>query len=154
CSKGDPLPGANAGGRGAAAPLDEDDAFDAPQRQGGDPTDGLEYEPPSPQQGGGRGIAGRGQQACGPRVPAEAQNGRGRGGRGAQNDSESQVCTSFDGKWEAIIQNYNVFLRPAGGTAPATPLSYDGSEGNYYTLRSVAWSPDSKKIAAYHTRPG
>ena len=34
------------------------------------------------------------------------------------------------------------------------PLSFDGSEGSYYTLRSVAWSPDSKKIAAYHTRPG
>src|SRR5262249_25083193 len=29
-----------------------------------------------------------------------------------------------------------------------------GSEGSYDTLRSVAWSPDSKKLAAYHTRPG
>jgi dipeptidyl aminopeptidase/acylaminoacyl peptidase len=47
-----------------------------------------------------------------------------------------------------------VFLRPAGSNDPATPLSFDGSEGNYYTLRSVAWSPDSKKLAAYHTRPG
>src|SRR5262249_46455922 len=28
------------------------------------------------------------------------------------------------------------------------------SEGNYYTLRSLAWSPDSKKLVAYHTRPG
>ncbi|HXA51112.1 MAG TPA: prolyl oligopeptidase family serine peptidase [Candidatus Acidoferrum sp.] len=153
CSKGDPLPAAT-GGRGAAAPFDEDDAFAAPQRQGGDPADGLEYEPAAPQTGGGRGLAGRGQPGCGPKVPAQAQNGGGRGGRGGQNDSESQVCTSFDGKWEAVIQNYNVFLRPAGATQPATPLSYDGSEGNYYTLRSVAWSPDSKKIAAYHTRPG
>jgi dipeptidyl aminopeptidase/acylaminoacyl peptidase len=41
-----------------------------------------------------------------------------------------------------------------GSSEPATPLSFDGSEGNYYTLRSLAWSPDSKKLAAYHTRPG
>ena len=33
-------------------------------------------------------------------------------------------------------------------------MSFDGSEGNYYTLRTVAWSPDSKHLVAYHTRPG
>ncbi len=33
-------------------------------------------------------------------------------------------------------------------------LSFDGSEKNYYSLRTVAWSPDSKKLVAYHTRPG
>src|SRR5256885_775260 len=59
-----------------------------------------------------------------------------------------EVCASFDGKWEALIQNYNVFLRPAGSAAEATPLSLDGSEGNYYTVRSMAWSPDSRKLAA------
>src|SRR5258706_1438510 len=61
--------------------------------------------------------------------------------------------TSPDGKYDALIRNYNVFLRAKGETK-TTPLSYDGSEGNYYTLRSVAWSPDSKHIAAYHVRPG
>src|SRR5205085_5807764 len=75
----------------------------------------------------------------------------------------------------AFIENYNVFLRPAGvrgeqetgaGTASAgggrgnnlassaIPLSFDGSEGNKYTFRSIAWSPDSRHLAAYHTRPG
>src|SRR6185503_16688082 len=44
--------------------------------------------------------------------------------------------------------------RQVGANEPATPLSFDGSEGNYYSLDSVAWSPDSKKLAAYHTRPG
>ena len=63
------------------------------------------------------------------------------------------MCASFDGKWEAFIQNYNVFLKAVGSKDPAIPLSFDGSEGNYYTLRSVAWSPDSKKIAAYHRAP-
>jgi dienelactone hydrolase len=60
---------------------------------------------------------------------------------------------SPDEKWEAFIQNFNVFLRPKGG-AQVTPLSFDGSEGNYYTLVSIAWSPDSKRLAAYRVRPG
>ena len=68
--------------------------------------------------------------------------------------AESPVCGSFDGKWEALIENFNVFLRPTGSTEPPAALSLDGSEGNYYTLRSIAWSPDSKKLVAYHTRPG
>jgi dienelactone hydrolase len=33
-------------------------------------------------------------------------------------------------------------------------LSWDGSEGSYYTYASIAWSPDSKKLAAYRIRPG
>jgi hypothetical protein len=33
-------------------------------------------------------------------------------------------------------------------------LSTDGSEGNAYELSSIAWSPDSKKIAAYRVKPG
>lgn len=36
----------------------------------------------------------------------------------------------------------------------AFALSFDGSEGNSYALTSVAWSPDSKKLAAYRVRPG
>ncbi len=90
--------------------------------------------------------------------PAAQGGGRaGRGGRGAAaaaNAAETPSCRSFDGKWMAVIENYNIFLRATGSKEPATPLSFDGSEGNYYTLRSVAWSPDSKKLVAYHTRPG
>jgi enterochelin esterase-like enzyme len=33
-------------------------------------------------------------------------------------------------------------------------LSYDGSEGNVYKLGSIVWSPDSKRLVAYRTRPG
>ena len=40
------------------------------------------------------------------------------------------------------------------GRRKPSALSWDGSEGNYYTLQSIAWSPDSKKIAAYRVRPG
>jgi dienelactone hydrolase len=161
CTKGEALPQPSAGGRGGA-PAADDNPFAAPQMEGGDPADGLEYQ--FPQQGGaGLGGTGRGPSGCAPRTQTQPQ-GQGRGGRGGRGAApppaatpavpETPVCTSFDGKWEALIQNYNVFLRPAGTNKPAMPLSFDGSEGNYYTLRSVAWSPDSKKLAAYHTRPG
>jgi len=163
CTKGERIP-AVTGGRGGRGGAPEDDGLlAAPEMVGGDPVDGLEYQP-APQQGAGTGGGfGRGQSGCGPRAGAQAQ-GQGRGGRGGrgvvtpaatgQAAAEPQVCTSFDGKWEALIENFNVFLRPAGSSDPATPLSFDGSEGNSYTLWSVAWSPDSTKIAAYHTRPG
>ena len=60
---------------------------------------------------------------------------------------------SPDGKWEALIINYNLAIRPIDGKEPVV-LSTDGSEGNYYNARSIVWSPDSKKIAIYRLRPG
>ncbi|HEY7242231.1 MAG TPA: DPP IV N-terminal domain-containing protein, partial [Burkholderiales bacterium] len=161
CSKGAAVPqfGGGRGGRGPEPPAD--DVLAAPPMYGGDPEDGLEYLPPSPQQDDAPGFFGR-PSGCAPR-PQGAQNGagQGRGGRGAgapagfgQAPAEPEVCRSFDGKWDALIENYNVFLKAVGSKEPATALSYDGSEGNHYTLRSIAWSPDSKKLAAYHTRPG
>ena len=60
---------------------------------------------------------------------------------------------SPDGKWEALILNYNLVVRP-NDSRESIVLSTDGSEGNYYNLRSIFWSPDSKKIAAYRIRPG
>jgi dienelactone hydrolase len=157
CRKDGPIP-QPAGGRGSQGGDPEEPG---PEGPGGDPVDGLEYQPPAPQEGN-EGVFGRAQRACAPqttrRTPSEG------GGRGAPPGVGSQfpgqlppepaeVCASFDGKWEAFIQNFNVFVKPAGNQ-PAFPLSFDGSEGNYYTLRTVAWSPDSKKLAACHTRPG
>lgn len=60
---------------------------------------------------------------------------------------------SPDGKWEALIQNFNVFVRPKGKNE-GLALSLDGSEGNYYTLASINWSPDSRRLVAYRVRPG
>ncbi len=152
CTKGAASPaGGGRGGRGAAP---EDDLLAAPEVADFNTLDGVEFLMPSPQQQGGQGGGlGRGQTGCANRTAAQA--GGGRAGRGAAAQAgETQVCTSFDGKWDALIENFNVFLRPAGSKEAATALSTDGSEGNYYTLRSMAWSPDSKKLAAYHTRPG
>ncbi len=161
CSKGGAIPAAGGRGGRGQAPVDEE--LEAPTEVGGDPADGLQYQP-FPQQGGGGGAFGRGQSGCAPAPQAgAAQTGRGGSGAapvaGVAAAQETPVCRSFDGKWEALIENYNVFLRAVGSKDPAgkdsaKPLSFDGSEGNYYTLRSVAWSPDSKHLAAYHTRPG
>lgn len=80
------------------------------------------------------------------------QQGGGRGGRGGAGAPET-TRTSPDGKWEAVIRNFNLHIRAAGSDA-TTALSSNGSEGDYYMLQSVAWSPDSKQIAAYRRRPG
>ncbi|HZX11481.1 MAG TPA: DPP IV N-terminal domain-containing protein, partial [Acidobacteriota bacterium] len=64
-----------------------------------------------------------------------------------------EVKVSPDGKIEAFIKNYNVYIRPKN-KEEESPLSHDGSEGNYYTFDSITWSPDSKKIAAYRLKRG
>jgi len=60
---------------------------------------------------------------------------------------------SPDGKWEALIVNYNVAVRETGKDKN-TLLSSDGSEGNCYQINSLVWSPDSAKLAAYRAKPG
>ncbi|HEX5107017.1 MAG TPA: DPP IV N-terminal domain-containing protein [Vicinamibacterales bacterium] len=85
------------------------------------------------------------------------------GGTGRGGAPNTQPRVSPDGRFEASIRNYNVYVRPvqpsgrSGGDAAASSgfsLSSDGSEGNAYTLQSIRWSPDSKKIAAFRRRPG
>src|SRR5580700_4547174 len=158
CTKGGAIP-VNAGGRGARGGAPEDDSAVNPEGPGGDPVDGLEYQERPPQQDDAGGVnRNRERSGCAPQPQNRAQ-AQGRGGRGGApatipGQTAPDVCASFDGKWEALIQNFNVFLKKVDSNEPALPLSTDGSEGNYYTLRSIAWSPDSKKLAAYHTRPG
>jgi dipeptidyl aminopeptidase/acylaminoacyl peptidase len=60
---------------------------------------------------------------------------------------------SPDGKQEALVRNYNVYVRSVGSDK-GTLLSTDGSEGNAYNASSIEWSPDSRRIAAYRVRPG
>jgi len=91
--------------------------------------------------------------------PAAAGGGRGGGrgggaaGAGGAAAAAPQVRQSPDESSEAVIRNYNVWVRslPDGDFRP---LSTDGSEGNAYTFNSLRWSPDSKKIAVFKRRPG
>src|SRR5262245_50122633 len=127
CKKGRAAMQAPFGQRGRPP---EEDADESPREFENDVFDGMVDL--LPQQGQRRGA--------GFQLPGQAPQ--------AEN-----LKASPDGKWEAIIQNYNVSIRLKGKTE-ATQLSSDGSEGNYYTLASVTWSPDSKRLAAYRVRPG
>ncbi len=60
---------------------------------------------------------------------------------------------SPDGRREALINNYNVVVRELGNDE-LIRLSLDGSEGDAYELTSIAWSPDSSRLAAYRVQPG
>ncbi len=99
---------------------------------------------------GGQGGGGRlGGQAGGGRQGGQA------GGRGGAGATGPQTRVSPDGRMEAFIQNFNVYVRPTGTrSGEPTPLSWDGSEGSSYTFQSLSWSPNSKKIAAYRRTPG
>jgi len=137
CKKTGAAP-ANQFGFGRRGGGPEDNPEEPPQEFDNDVYDGMVDA--APQQGQRQGGQARG----GLRVPG-------------REEQEQNFKTSPDGKWEALIQNFNVFLRPKGKTeamSQAAPLSWDGSEGNYYTLASIAWSPDSRRLAAYRVRPG
>jgi len=58
---------------------------------------------------------------------------------------------SPDGKWRAVVREYNVFLRDAANEQE-TPLTTDGTAEDYYSERDVWWSPDSRKLVAIRTR--
>jgi hypothetical protein len=160
CTKTGPIPPAEDGRQRAS----EGPTTLSPEGPGGDPTDGLAYEPPASQEDD-NGRYRRLPHACAPSPSDHQQRELRRGPRqatplgvGSQFPDQlppeaHEVCASFAGKWEAFIENYNVFLKPVGN-GKEFPLSFDGTDGNYYSLRSFAWSPDSKNLVAYHTRPG
>jgi len=72
---------------------------------------------------------------------------------GQQNRPTDQPKLSPNGLWEAYIKNYNLVIR-SKDKKEEFALSWDGSENNFYAFGTVAWSPDSKAIAAYRVRPG
>ena len=53
------------------------------------------------------------------------------------NFPQTEAKTSPDGKLEAWVNNFNVWVRPKG-KREGSALSFDGSEGNYYAL--LRWS--------------
>ncbi|MDH7512636.1 MAG: DPP IV N-terminal domain-containing protein [Clostridiales bacterium] len=71
----------------------------------------------------------------------------------APEAASAEAKTSPDGKLEAFIKDYNVFVR-SKDKKEEFALSSDGSEGDYYTYASLVWSPDSRKLALYRLRRG
>src|SRR5262245_49570292 len=127
-----------------------------PRRQGGEPVRPPEESPEdNPQEFTNDVIDGMvdlSPQAQQPQQPLQGLQFPGEERPRGNQDPK----VSPDGAWEALVLNYNVFIRPKGKTNPAdaVALSFDGSEGNYYTLASIAWSPNSRWLAAYRVRPG
>jgi dipeptidyl aminopeptidase/acylaminoacyl peptidase len=68
------------------------------------------------------------------------------------NDPQ-RVVASLDGKWQAFIQNFNVYVRRKGSSHKIA-LSADGSQGNFYYLPTARWSPDSQNLVVYRIRAG
>ncbi|MDD2563262.1 MAG: DPP IV N-terminal domain-containing protein [Salinivirgaceae bacterium] len=67
-----------------------------------------------------------------------------------------KVIVSPDGKWEAYVTDFNIWLRATGDknesdltSKKEIQLSFDGTENLFYS--QINWSPDSKKIAAIQT---
>lgn len=67
------------------------------------------------------------------------------------NESGIEPVKSPDKRWIAFIKNDNVFIR--NDSMREIQLSYDGSNGNFYSS-NMKWSPDSKKLMAYKVKPG
>ena len=57
--------------------------------------------------------------------------------------------TSPDGRWDAIVAEHNIGVRRRGADAPVFMLSKDGSASAPYSLGSIVWSSDSRRVAAY-----
>ena len=66
--------------------------------------------------------------------------------RGSGRSQEKKVFVSPDGKLEAVINDYNIWLKI---DQKEIQLSFDGTENLFYS--QINWSPDSKKIAAIQT---
>ena len=72
-----------------------------------------------------------------------------------EEPESTEPKASPDGKREAFIKNFNVWVRSKDkDKKDEAALSLDGSEGNAYALNSIRWAADSKKLAAYRVRPG
>ncbi|WP_045756917.1 S9 family peptidase [Xanthomonas albilineans] len=60
---------------------------------------------------------------------------------------------SPDGRWEAYVQGNAVVLR-ARADGRVWRLAEDGRADDFYDPETIAWSPDSQRLALYRVRPG
>lgn len=69
-----------------------------------------------------------------------------------QSAQSDRKTISPDGKWNAYIKNYNVYIKATETNSNEIQLSFDGAEGEYYNSYFY-WSPDSKKLVSNKVRP-
>ena len=87
-----------------------------------------------------------------PRERREGPPGSGRGGRRGRGGFGGRGPTdrSPDGKWTAIVRDYNLVLKQNDG-GHETPLTTDGTADHFYEGR-IRWAPDSSRFVALKTR--
>lgn len=74
-------------------------------------------------------------------------------GKGLPDERNRDPVKSPDLAQEALVRDYNLFVRAVGSTSERQ-LTFDGSKTSYYVLSEDSWSPDSKMLAVSRTRPG
>lgn len=52
-------------------------------------------------------------------------------------------------QWEALVVEHNIGVRKRGAEGPVLMLSKDGVASAPYSLGSIVWSPDSRRVSAY-----
>jgi dipeptidyl aminopeptidase/acylaminoacyl peptidase len=92
------------------------------------------------------------QATAGKIVAPQRPGGFNRAWSDINNEQGERPVNSPDGKWIALIREYNVYIRSASNAREQYQLSFDGSPGEYYSSMLV-WSPDSKNIATVKIRP-
>ncbi len=70
----------------------------------------------------------------------------------SRNELDNKPVMSPDSLWDAVIRDYNVWIRPHKG-GEAVRYSNDGVPGFYYSSYNIFWSPDSKKLVVLKFRP-
>ncbi|MGJ5641318.1 DPP IV N-terminal domain-containing protein [Formosa sp. S-31] len=68
------------------------------------------------------------------------------------DETKGEPVNAPDSCKVAYIKNYNLYIKDLSSNKESQ-LSYDGSQGNFYSTH-IKWSPDGKKIMAYKVRPG
>lgn len=70
----------------------------------------------------------------------------------SRNELDNKPVISPDSLWDAVIRDFNVWIKPHKG-GDAVQYSKDGVPGFYYSSYQIFWSPDSKKLVAVKFRP-
>jgi dipeptidyl aminopeptidase/acylaminoacyl peptidase len=91
---------------------------------------------------------------CTHAAASEGDEGGARGGRQGRGGPPPASVTSPDGRLEAHIEKFNVAVGRVGEPASAAAVTSDGREQAAYTMASLAWSPDSRRLAVYRRTPG
>lgn len=86
-----------------------------------------------------------------PQANQDARDQGPRAGERRRRGDSGRVRRSADGKWSALVKDYNVYVRAEDG-GQEYQLTQDGAETNAYGR--LEWAPDSQGLVAWRIEPG